>query len=291
MKRESTSTDWKRKIQGLYKGLEFEYYVASKFWGLGYEATKLPIDFGFDLMIWNQKERSLQECESESMEIPYVIQVKSCRINKSYIKTENLRHGQCLRYDAVFYFHKEEIEMIINDPAAFVVFVFAKDTSPTEIVDVCWLNSKQISKLWQKDTSLYSCKLPEGDFFAYDADKQKYKIMLSTVDEINRKEELETLLIKAAGLKDKIENDLEIKEVSNLAQSFYTSLTKDGAPHWSINTTKRGQIGVYYHLQNKNRKLLVFLPPKNNRSKKLGEQRDLSKLDSNVDLFVFESEF
>ena len=44
--------------ESLYKGFEAEYYVAGKLFSAGYEAFKLPGDFGFDLIVTNQKEQT-----------------------------------------------------------------------------------------------------------------------------------------------------------------------------------------------------------------------------------------
>ncbi len=38
-------------FERLYRGFEAEHYVAGKLFSAGYEAFKLPADFGFDLMV------------------------------------------------------------------------------------------------------------------------------------------------------------------------------------------------------------------------------------------------
>ncbi len=43
----------------LYLGFEAEYYIMGQLYSAGFEAFKLPADFGFDLMVTNQKESSL----------------------------------------------------------------------------------------------------------------------------------------------------------------------------------------------------------------------------------------
>ena len=47
-------------FDSLYKGFEAEHYVAGKLFSVGYEAFKLPGDFGFDLIVANQKEQSMR---------------------------------------------------------------------------------------------------------------------------------------------------------------------------------------------------------------------------------------
>ncbi|MBI5968057.1 MAG: hypothetical protein HY882_09410, partial [Deltaproteobacteria bacterium] len=45
-------------FERLYRGFEAEHYVAGKLFSVGYEAFMMPADFGFDLIVMNQKERS-----------------------------------------------------------------------------------------------------------------------------------------------------------------------------------------------------------------------------------------
>jgi hypothetical protein len=66
-------------FEGLYKGFEAEYYVAGKLFSVGYEAFKLPGDFGFDLIVTNQKEQSIgPPRKGRLLEPPFAVQVK-CR--------------------------------------------------------------------------------------------------------------------------------------------------------------------------------------------------------------------
>jgi hypothetical protein len=43
----------------LYLGFEAEYYVMGQLFSAGYEGFKMPADFGFDILVTNQKEQSL----------------------------------------------------------------------------------------------------------------------------------------------------------------------------------------------------------------------------------------
>ncbi len=65
-------------FERLYTGFEAEHYVAGKLFSAGYEAFKLPADFGFDLMVTNQKELSMgPRQKGRLIEPPFTVQVKS----------------------------------------------------------------------------------------------------------------------------------------------------------------------------------------------------------------------
>lgn len=62
-----------------YDGLGKEYYIASEFWKMGYEASKLAVDYGFDLMVTNSIKKNEEP-------VQYRIQVKSRNINNISMK-------------------------------------------------------------------------------------------------------------------------------------------------------------------------------------------------------------
>jgi hypothetical protein len=75
-------------FEGLYKGFEAEYYVAGKLFSVGYEAFKLPGDFGFDLIVTNQKEQSIgPRQEGRLLEPPFAVQVKCRSLRPSDFQT------------------------------------------------------------------------------------------------------------------------------------------------------------------------------------------------------------
>lgn len=57
-----------------YDGLGKEYYIASEFWKMGYEASKLAVDYGFDLMVTNSIKYNQEP-------VQYRVQVKSRNID------------------------------------------------------------------------------------------------------------------------------------------------------------------------------------------------------------------
>jgi hypothetical protein len=71
-------------FEKLYKGFEAEHYVTGKLFSVGYEAFKLPADFGFDLMVTNQKEQSIgHRPEGRLLDPPFAVQVKSRSLRSS----------------------------------------------------------------------------------------------------------------------------------------------------------------------------------------------------------------
>src|SRR4030042_1700389 len=75
-------------FESLYKGFEAEYYVAGKLFSVGYEAFKLPGDFGFDLIVTNQKELSMgPRQKGRLIEPPFAIQVKCRSLRSSDFQT------------------------------------------------------------------------------------------------------------------------------------------------------------------------------------------------------------
>ena len=75
-------------FESLYKGFEAEHYVAGKLFSVGYEAFKLPGDFGFDLIVTNQKEQSMgPRQKGRLLEPPFAVQVKCRSLRPSDFQT------------------------------------------------------------------------------------------------------------------------------------------------------------------------------------------------------------
>lgn len=178
-----------KKIMWLYEGLEFEYYVASKLWGLGYEALKLPIDFGFDLLVYNQKEKLLGSGSPAPIEMdePFVIQVKSGKAHEVPDK-ELSWAGRTKSKRASFIFSKFDIENIRSIDSAFVICVCYDDTIPKEVVGSFWLNSYQFSELYRNEKRYFEKQRQEEN------EKEKYVLSVEFQVCIDAKEDLKALL-------------------------------------------------------------------------------------------------
>lgn len=257
---------WTGLISRLYSGLEFEYYVASKLWGLGYEAMKLPIDFGFDLIVYNQKKQTVNK--EVPLKKPYLLQVKSCKIQENHIRTEEINAGPYKTYHAAFYFNEKEIERIIEEPTAFVIFVFALDSEPTEIINTVWLNSKQFRQIYEKDNKVH---------FAADDDKKKLKLTMVTVGAADKKPELIELVTKLNSyLKDKKECG-EINELRELSKRFKEETIKK----LDIRYKKSGRVRLLY--PNDQNRYTLFIRG-NTSNMKSADQENLSSLNTESEL-------
>jgi hypothetical protein len=105
----------------LYLGFEAEHYVMGQLYGEGFEAFKLPADFGFDLMVTNQKELSLTSNQKKrDINPPYALQIKSRRINpENFYKGPNGRSSA----DVDFLLSEKELGLMFENSNAYLVFV------------------------------------------------------------------------------------------------------------------------------------------------------------------------
>lgn len=105
----------------LYLGFEAEHYVMGQLYGAGFEAFKLPGDFGFDLMVTNQKEVSLSSNRKKrDINPPYALQIKSRRINSEDFYTgPNGRPSA----DVDFLLSEKELGLMLENLNAYLVCV------------------------------------------------------------------------------------------------------------------------------------------------------------------------
>ncbi|MCC5653240.1 hypothetical protein LC609_26275 [Nostoc sp. XA013] len=112
----------------LYLGFEAEYYIMGRLFGAGYEAFKLPADFGFDILVTNQKEQSLKSNRTQrNIQPPYALQIKSRRI-----KEETFYDGPNGRPETrvKFSIKKQDIDlMLAQDNSYLICVIFISDAS------------------------------------------------------------------------------------------------------------------------------------------------------------------
>ncbi|EZP51160.1 MULTISPECIES: hypothetical protein [unclassified Delftia] len=187
----------------LYSGFKAEYIVAGKIFGAGLEAFKLPADFGFDLLISNQMNKSFGE-KSEINRIydfPYVLQVKSRIIQASYFQEKNQRQEAVINFkiteDEFFLLSKEKSSYL----ALVLIFPEEKNTL-----------SEKHAIVWFKGTQL-PC-LREQVFLepVIENDRRFYEI--SVVIRLNRKEKAKEMLmqlVKNNDISEKVAKIIEEK--------------------------------------------------------------------------------
>lgn len=109
-------------FERLYFGFQAEYLVAGQLFGAGFEAFKLPADFGYDLMVTSQRHTTLGSASriARDQDKPYVIQVKSRRVAAG-----NFSEGPNQRPEAniAFRIKASEYDLLVDEPSSFLVLV------------------------------------------------------------------------------------------------------------------------------------------------------------------------
>ena len=138
-------------FESLYKGFEAEYYVAGKLFSVGYEAFKLPGDFGFDLIVTNQKELSVgPRQKGRLIEPPFAIQVKCRSLRSSDFQTAASGRDEARVSISV---KKEDLDLLIGAKNNFLVIVLFVQGDASRIEDRTvhfWLGSDHINALIER---------------------------------------------------------------------------------------------------------------------------------------------
>jgi len=133
----------------LYSGFEAEHFVTGKFFGAGLEAFKLPADFGFDLLVSNQKETSIGTTTpiERAFSFPYAVQVKSRRITDThFIEGPNGRPEAVINFSI----SGSEFELLTSEARSYLVCVAfppVKEISIADHVLYFWLSGTQLAWL------------------------------------------------------------------------------------------------------------------------------------------------
>jgi hypothetical protein len=108
-------------FERLYRGFEAEHYVAGKLFSAGYEAFVLPADFGFDLIVTNQKERSKgPRVKGRLLEPPFAVQIKSRRLIPSNFLPSTSGRDEA---EVSISIKKEDLDLLVNTNYSFLVIV------------------------------------------------------------------------------------------------------------------------------------------------------------------------
>lgn len=176
-------------FERLYLGFEAEHYVAGKFFANGHEAFRLPGDFGFDLLVTDQREKVEEKCTDTTRQpLPYAIQVKSRRMGISEFK-ENTATNR-LEANTSFLIKLEDIELLIDTENSFLIFVvFINDHSRLfhGRVLALWFSSQHVKTLYEKG------------YFVVNPEKTNSRIMnvgIRLLPEVDSAEYLETLVTR-----------------------------------------------------------------------------------------------
>jgi hypothetical protein len=143
-------------FDSLYKGFEAEHYVAGKFFSVGYEAFKLPGDFGFDLIVTNQKEQSMGPLrEGRLLEPPFAVQVKCRSLRPSDFQTVASGRDEARVSISI---KKEHLDLLHSAKPNFLVIVLFVQGDESRFEDRTvhfWLGSDHINALLER--GYFSC--------------------------------------------------------------------------------------------------------------------------------------
>lgn len=204
-------TRTEKSMTNLYSGLGYEYYTASLLWRMGFEAYKVDADFGFDIMVNNQKQRSYglkseREC--------FLFQVKSRKVFEFTDKIT--KAGARKRSQQSFEFRKEDFEMLLKEENAYLVCHFIDATQEVEsVIASFWLNNYQL-----KELNAGRCLNPgvTWSWFQQQGDKVILRTEITTQADSKDKvlSHLKNITLKLDSIKQKIDDPNMINKINDM---------------------------------------------------------------------------
>lgn len=156
-------------FERLYRGFEAEHYVAGKLFSVGYEAFMMPADFGFDLIVTNQKERSMGPClRGRLLEPPFAVQIKSRRLMSSDFMPSTSGRDETEVYISL---KKEDLDLLVSTNYSFLVIVLFIQGDAKRLEDRTihfWFSSPHVNALVER-----------GYFLPDENDRRHRKLMCS----------------------------------------------------------------------------------------------------------------
>lgn len=156
-------------FERLYRGFEAEHYVSGKLFSVGYEAFKLPADFGFDLIVTNQKEQSMGPCQKgRLLEPPFAVQVKSRSLRSSDFQTAASGRDEAQVSVSI---KKEDLDLLVSTKRNFLVVVLFVQGDASKFENRAihfWVGSGHVNSL-----------LERGYFLPDEADRRVRNLMCS----------------------------------------------------------------------------------------------------------------
>ncbi|GER92305.1 hypothetical protein A45J_0020 [hot springs metagenome] len=140
----------KVNYDNLYSGIGVEYRIIGDLFLLGYEAFKMPADFGFDIIASNQKAITLQGDQQEKRKL---IQVKSRKFNiNHYANIKKSGAGVRKEITLDFGIQKDVFNRIKNTPNTYLVCCFIEESGDGTFSFPCyfWLSGEHLNFLQQQ---------------------------------------------------------------------------------------------------------------------------------------------
>lgn len=128
-----------------YYGFAGEHHVISQFYAMHFEATKMEVDFGFDVLVTNQYRYS----KGKDKEIKtQAYQVKTATVYQTnYIEIEESGVGVVKYAQKDFYLKKDDFNLISNKENGYLVCVFVeKRDDRYHPLGLFWLSNKHLKQ-------------------------------------------------------------------------------------------------------------------------------------------------
>jgi len=124
-----------------YFGFGAEHFIISQFYKMHYEATKMEVDFGYDILVTNQYRYSKKVDDSPRT---MAIQVKSRTVNENdYDQIEEFGFGVMKYAVKEFYLSVEDFELLINKENSYLVCLFINENN-NEPLGLFWFSGEQL---------------------------------------------------------------------------------------------------------------------------------------------------
>ena len=131
-------------LTDLYFGLGYEYHAIGHFWRLGYEAFKINADYGYDLLVHNQKMRD-EGAVKESR--PCLVQVKAAHVKKGDWDSSKSNAGKRQKANAKFYFKEQHLDKLLENQNAYLLCYFVDSEGDESVLSYFWLSAHHLKQL------------------------------------------------------------------------------------------------------------------------------------------------
>ncbi len=133
----------------IYYGFGGEHYVISQFYTMQYEATKMEVDFGFDILVTNQYRYSKKQ-DSEIKTL--ALQVKTATVtSKDYVWKEEEGRGFIKCAKKKFYISKNDFNLIASKENGYLICAFVeKQDQQYNVLGLFWLSNEHLIEAKEK---------------------------------------------------------------------------------------------------------------------------------------------
>lgn len=129
----------------IYYGFGGEHYVIAQFYTMQYEATKMEVDFGFDILVTNQYRYSRnQDSEIKT----WALQIKTVNVtSRDYVEKEEGGRGFVKYAKKDFYISKNDFNLITSKENGYLVCAFVeKQDQQYNVLGLFWLSSEHLKR-------------------------------------------------------------------------------------------------------------------------------------------------